>query len=199
MPLDLDSTDPMYLLGRVVGRLEGAFLRRSDRRVSDTGLLDVLLTRPAVGLPLLLKAFPDAKGDGILAILPAGGLPKGPVKIEDQGPYWMGYYHQRGQDQRDLALTTQFTPTVLRQIGETLYGPDHWQAEMARALGLGDTARVRAWMADGSSRRRRVPPGVCRDLLALLRQNAAEAKQIADKLDEAIKKQQDEGEGEQIG
>lgn len=183
MPLDLDVTDPMYLLGRLVAHLEQGNPRD---RASDGPLLDTLLVYPAKGLPLLLAHFRKRLSDPsvveMMDILPLSGLPKGPVKIEDQSCYWTGYYHQRNQDHRDRDLADRFTPDVLRRVGEALFGPDHWQAEMTRALGLTDSSRVRAWISDNPAKRRRVPAGVCRDLLVMLRDKSAMAKSIADEI-----------------
>ncbi len=182
MPLDLDCTDPMYLLGRAIATIEGAWPQAAGSRVSDGPILDTLLVYPAKGFAMLRKRFGQRMTSQhvapIIEILPSE-LPRGPVPIEQQGAYWMGYYHQRGQDQRDYNLTKKFTPDIVINVGETLFGPDHWQAEMARALRLSDSSRVRDWIRDNEEKRRRVPPGICRDLLAMLRQKSAEAKALA--------------------
>ena len=192
MAIDLDCRHPMYLLGRVVSALEGPFPSEPTIRKTTHGLLDNLLTRPAKALPLLLARFPGHTGNPvaakIMALLPID-LPAGPVDVEEQTYYWTGYYHQRGHEQEFLKtlkktrLQEKFTPEVLARVGAALFGPDHWQAEMARALHLNDRARVGAWMSDNPDKRRSVPAGVCWDLLAMLRQKSTEAKSLADEIE----------------
>lgn len=189
MPLDLENANTMYLMGRVVALLEGAYPSDPNKEL-NAGLLDALLMRPATAFPLVLKKFRGRATEQfvarVIAKLPAD-LPRGPVDVEDQAPYWMGYYHQRGQDQQDIKIMRKFTPDVLRRVGEVLFGFDHWQAEMTRALGLEDSSRVRAWISDNPSKRRSVPPDMCRTLLALLRQRSSESRDLADKIDGADK------------
>jgi hypothetical protein len=186
MPLDLDCTDPMYLLGRVVAVIDEGHAKRA-KRVSDGPELDILLSSPARGFGLLSRKFGRRMSEPhvaeMMAILPQD-LPAGPVSIEDQGPFWLGYYHQRGAERADYALSAKFDPDTLRAVGEALYGPDHWQAEMTRALGLTDSSRIRAWLSDNRAKRRRVPAGVCRDLIAMLRHKSDACRALASEIGE---------------
>ena len=52
---------------------------------------------------------------------------------------------------------------LLTQAGQALFG-SRWQTEMARALDLSDARRIRGWLMG----ERRIPPGIWRDLLALI-------------------------------
>lgn len=57
--------------------------------------------------------------------------------------------------------------TLLREVGEALYGP-RWQSEMARALGIAERT-VRHWLAGRQNPR----PGIWRDLHRIARERGA--------------------------
>lgn len=61
----------------------------------------------------------------------------------------------------------------LRRYGEALYG-SRWQTELARALKLSSSRRVRQWL----SGERGIPAGVWSDLDALVRKRRAELSRI---------------------
>lgn len=62
----------------------------------------------------------------------------------------------------------------LRRYGEALYG-SRWQTELARALKLSSSRRVRQWL----SGERGIPAGVWDDLDALAKERRAELSRIA--------------------
>jgi len=72
------------------------------------------------------------------------------------------------------------TATELQQAGVALFGPSHWQTNLALLL-LGkrgsETSRIRNWLAGEP-----IPAGIRRDLVAALRQKAREATEVADRL-----------------
>ena len=74
----------------------------------------------------------------------------------------------------------RLTPAELRAAGEALWG-ERWQAEMTRALGLTDTARVRQAL----SGRRPIPAGWLPELVEMLRARGNGALQLAERLAEA--------------
>jgi len=141
--------------------------------------LDVLLVQPATGLALITKhkAFASADRDVVdplLAKLQADIKdPVGGVKVEDQGPFWLGYYHYLSA----LEHARNWGPEQLERAGKLLYG-DRWQSDLARALGVGDR-RVREW-ASGD---RRPPAGVWADIAALLRQRQQEGIALLQELE----------------
>lgn len=64
------------------------------------------------------------------------------------------------------------TPAILRRVGEALYGP-RWQSDMARALKINDSARIREWM-----RGARPIPDLTSDLLVLLDERQREQEEV---------------------
>ena len=141
----------------------------------DDAILDQLLVAPATGLALLQKTdkFQAADQDAISHIidkLPADlSDPKGGVNIEDQGPFWIGYYQYIGA----MAAAKKYGPAELSTAGQALYG-DRWQTDLSRDLGLSDGRRIRQWMAD----ERPIPAGVWADISALLRQRQTTIKAV---------------------
>ncbi|NDL70493.1 transcriptional regulator [Vreelandella alkaliphila] len=73
-------------------------------------------------------------------------------------------------------------PKQLEEIGTALYG-ERWQSDMARALGIKDSRRIRAFMSEERS----IPPGIWHELAALLRTRGKAALELADQLDSNIK------------
>lgn len=173
MPLDPINHDPLYLIGRLA-----ALSERGGQRLGEDDLA-LLTVTPAAGLgqigPRLTARHDQDEIADVMALLAAETVPAGPLKIEAQGPYWLGYYQQRAA----LAKARTITPERLRQIGETLWGST-WQTEMARSLDLADSARVREWLRGA----RRVPGGVAVELMARLRQQSAAARALATDLEQ---------------
>lgn len=130
-------------------------------------VFDVVVVRPATGLTLLKRhigtidaADPrHAEFEALIRRLPAD--PAGGVSAENQGPFWLGYYHYATALDRSAAVG----PAGLERIGEALYGP-RWQTDLARDLELSDARRVRQWMAG----ERPIPPGVWVDIGTLIKQ-----------------------------
>lgn len=182
MSLDLDRTDPMYLLGRFVATIEGTASKPIDRHVLGGSELEILLRTPAKGFGMLQRKFWRRMSDPdvakMIAILPTD-LPRGPIPVADHGLYWLGYYDQRSHDRRNADIAGRLDASTLRRVGEALFGPDRWQAEMARALGLDNSASLRQWIGENPVA---VPAGICRDLAAMLHRKSAETKALADEI-----------------
>lgn len=73
------------------------------------------------------------------------------------------------------------TPDDLAEVGRALFGA-RWQTDMAEALKLGDSARIRQFLRGD----RPVPQGIRRELVALLRARAGEAEALANRLEAAV-------------
>lgn len=69
-------------------------------------------------------------------------------------------------------------PKELEEIGTALYG-ERWQSDIARALGIKDSRRIRAFMAEERS----IPAGIWKELAELLRARGKAALDLADKID----------------
>ncbi|MFG1414081.1 hypothetical protein V5G24_23550 [Xanthobacter sp. VTT E-85241] len=168
MPLDTKSTNPAYLMGRLCAMV----YPDSVADIPPTTVAAIFRS-PMAGLALLrprLDNSPDV--EEIIEALDPGA--EGPLKGEAQGPYWLGYYHQRAT----AALASRLAVEDLRRIGEVLYGP-RWQTEMAQALRFGDSARIRQFLSGA----RPIPAGIYADTMALLRHKSETAKALADELE----------------
>lgn len=130
-------------------------------------IINTVTTMPATGVALLAKRLTtmvqdDLRHEEIAALmgrLPADlSDPPGGVKAEDQGPFWLGYYHYAA----GLVRAQDLGPEDLEKVGQALYG-QRWQTDIARDLELTDARRVRQWMAG----ERPIPAGVWTDLAAL--------------------------------
>lgn len=71
----------------------------------------------------------------------------------------------------------KITPDILKTVGNALYGTQ-WQTDLAKALNLSSTRRLRAWIAG----ERNIPQAIRGELIELLLQNSKETKEIAKKL-----------------
>ena len=69
------------------------------------------------------------------------------------------------------------TATLIRQVGEALWGERHWRAEMADALGVDDRP-LRRWCAGEVE----PPPGVWRDLAEIIESRRAQLSHVRDEL-----------------
>lgn len=133
---------------------------------TDQTIIDQLLVAPATGLALLTKSGAAKNADPdhlqeLIGRLPADlADPKGGVKVDAQGPFWVGYYHYV----RALDAAKNYGADELAAAGSALYG-DRWQTDLARDLGLSDGRRIRQWLAG----ERPIPPGVWSDIAGLLR------------------------------
>lgn len=164
-------TTTMYTLGQ---------LARAIWPAGDTPapILDALLAQPAMGLALATKHKAAAEANqedlaALIARLPAD-LTSGPVKIEDQGPFWLGYYHYLAA----LDRAKRWGPEQLARAGQLLYG-ERWQSELARAIDVNDR-RVRQWIAS----ERPIPPGIWADIAGLLRQRNEEGLALLREMEE---------------
>lgn len=163
----------MYTLGQ----LARAIWPKGD---APAALVDLLLTQPATGLAQVLKSAAAKRADteqieALIARLPADiADPPHGVRIEDQGPYWTGYYHYLTAIERSRNLG----PEHLAKAGTLLYG-ERWQSDLARALNVGDR-RVREWIAGD----RKIPPGIWADIAGLLRQRSNEGLALLRELDQ---------------
>jgi CRISPR-associated protein Csd1 len=115
MALDVTSTDPAYLLGRLFGAFTYAERSYADRgaTIRDKYMAGASAT-PARIFPVLMKGYEHnraglAKAGGqkigagikaekavaaILAQLPGGGDLPASLPLEDQGRFFVGFYHQ---------------------------------------------------------------------------------------------------------
>lgn len=157
----MDMQDIMYTLGMIAR----AIWPGGD---VPPAILDQMLIRPEAGLALATqhKAGQSADQEQLADLfkrLPAPPFrpdPEKGLKTEDQGPFWIGFYHfASGQE-----FAKKYGPDHLRVIGEALYG-ERWQSDIARDLNV-DSRRVRQWLAS----ERPIPAGIWVELAAKLRQ-----------------------------
>jgi hypothetical protein len=165
----MKQRNPTYVMGMIARAM---FL---DDDI-PTALLNTLLTRPASALAELTKRkdWVDRQEHiaPLVALLPADlADPKSGIKVEDQGPFWLGYY----QYQRAISRADQYGADDLAHIGKLLYGDNHWQAGLARDLDV-DPRRIRQWL----SQERPIPTTIWLDLNHMLTR-----RQIA--IDDALK------------
>lgn len=166
------DTETMYALGQ---------LARAIWPAGDVppAILDTMLVRPLTGFGLATSHAAAKKADqGQLADLinkipPGLSDPPGGVAIEDQGPFWAGYYHYLAA----LDRAKKWGPTHLERAGMLLYG-DRWQSDLARALGVGDR-RVREWVSGD----RRPSAGVWADIAGLLRQRQQAGQALLEEME----------------
>lgn len=139
--------------------------------------LDTLLTMPATGLALTIRSAKKTNAehiDDLVDKLPADlADPKGGVKTEDQGPFWIGYYHYLSA----LDAAKKYGASELAAAGVALYG-DRWQTDLARGLGLSDGRRIRQWLAG----ERPIPPGAWSDIAGLLRHRQISIQSVLNNL-----------------
>lgn len=166
------AAETMYTLGQIARAIWPA------GNVPPT-ILDALLVKPASGLALAV-AHKDAKradADDLAALvakLPADlSDPRGGVKMQDQGPFWLGHYHYLAA----LDHADRWGAAHLTKAGTLLFG-DRWQSDLARAIGVSDRS-VRGWVAG----ERKPPAGVWADIAALLRQRSNEGLALLRELD----------------
>ncbi|MVT38517.1 hypothetical protein GO497_21140 [Acidovorax citrulli] len=88
--------DTMRILGQIT-----RIVFKSERLPPN--ILMALLSKPSLGMGLLMKSseairaldpnhkYHDARIARLVAKLPAE-LPSGPIGVEAQGPFWLGYY-----------------------------------------------------------------------------------------------------------
>jgi len=167
--LSLESKDPLYRLGRVLGLVE----TYPSFGAADSATVDTLTTRPLAGFALLqreitarLRGKAAANvADGVAHIMAeVDEIPVGPIAIAKTSQFWMGYYHQKH------GVSRKISPDELRQAGEALYG-EQWQSDLARALDI-NPRRIREMLERGS-----VPPWVRAEIYGLL---VAKSKVTAD-------------------
>ncbi len=140
---------------------------------------EVVLTRPASGLALALKSRANANTkqgavmDIVSSLSDITDPPNG-VSAEDQGQFWLGYYHYLTA----IEYARKYGATELCRAGEALYGA-RWQSDLSRALGLSDPSRLRQWLSGA----RPIPVGVWADVCTLLRQRQTSIDMILAGLD----------------
>ncbi len=169
MPLDPKSSNIHYLVGRLCGAIYPDSVSCIPPNITAQCLRD-----PVKGLGMLTLPNTPAVAE-IMDAMPADP-PRfdGGADIKLQGDFWLGYYHQRSSTKR----ARTFTPDLLQRAGETLFG-ERWQTDMANALGLGDSARIRQMLTG----RRPVPPGIAATVVAMLRQASEASRVLADEID----------------
>jgi hypothetical protein len=165
------DSEVMYTLGQLT--------RCAFPGGAEPTITDVIVAKPATGLAKIMQSLPaQTKGEDFERLvnrLPADlSDPLGGVKVEDQGPFWIGYYHwlSSTNDARSKG------PDELAEAGQALYG-ERWQTDLARDLGIADARRVRQWMTGD----RPIPAGVWADIARLLRQRGLNAISLSGKLE----------------
>jgi len=153
--MNLEKT--MHTLGRIC-RMVWPEVGDADETVVET-----ITKLPAQGFGLLCSthAFQSAMDDPtierLVSSLPVD-LPTGPLKIELQGPFYIGFYQQAHK----INLSKALGKDDLRIIGEALFGAT-WQSELARQLDIKDSRRIREWLSGDRS----IPAGVWLELAEL--------------------------------
>lgn len=154
----MDMQDIMYTLGMIARAIwPGGEV--------PPAILDQMLAKPATGLGLAIRHKAGQAADqeqlaDLIDRLPPLKDPEGGVDIEDQGPFWIGFYRYLD----GLEFAGKYGPEQLRIIGEALYG-ERWQSDIARDLNV-DSRRVRQWLAS----ERPIPAGIWVELAAKMRQ-----------------------------
>lgn len=164
--------DTMYALGQIC-RCIWPWGSAGDRPVPKN-IIDTVLTRPASGLAMMIKhpANTREKQADIAHLvdkLDDINDPPGGIKAEDQGPFWIGYYHYASA----IAASKKYGADELTAAGQALYG-DRWQTDLSRALKLSDARRIRQWLTGD----RPIPVGVWAEIAALLRQKQITIKSV---------------------
>lgn len=168
MPLDTKSTTPAYLIGRL-----SAIAYPESIGDIPAATMSKVFVQPMAAVALLHPHLPrTAEVEEIMDTLDPDTA--GPLKVEAQGPFWLGYYHQRAAG----AAAARLSAEDIRRAGEALYG-SRWQTEMAAALGFGDSARIRQFLSGA----RPIPAGVYADAMALLRHKSETTRALADELE----------------
>lgn len=155
------KSEQMYIFGKITAVAEqyGDF---------TPAIFDKFVSSPLATLGIIKnreewKAAMRNDGEELAALfakIPADiADPKGGVKIEEQGSFWIGYYHRKHLN----SIKGELTPEYLAEAGELLFG-EHWQTPMAEALGLSDTARIRQWLSKGN-----IPVGIWSEIDHMLR------------------------------
>lgn len=127
---------------------------------------NIALTKPVSGLGLLSKRpeFKNADQDELMTLIDKipnnMADPDNGVSIEDQGPFWIGFYHYATHTEQ----SDKYGASELIKAGQALYG-ERWQTDLARDLGLSDARRIRQWL----SNERKIPPSIWGDIAGLLR------------------------------
>lgn len=128
-------------------------------------ILNMICIRPASLLAAMTKhkdntaAKQEAITELVAKIDDICDPPNG-VSLDDQGPFWIGYYHYAYATRK----ANEYGPKELEIAGKALFG-DRWQTDLANALNLSDARRVRQWL----TKERSIPAGVWADILGLLR------------------------------
>ena len=173
MPLDTFHSTIHYLAGRL------AALAYPDSAADiPSDVTAAALANPVTAIPMMTEALALADQEHVTEVterIPADcpTFPRG-ARLELQGDFWTGYYHQRAATRDAKSLT----PDKLRAIGEALWG-ERWQTDMASTLGFSDSARIRQFLSGA----RRPAPGVTADLLAIMRQRGQAINAIADEIE----------------
>lgn len=171
------TDNPMYVLGMICRHI---WPWPNGDHAMPNNIMEMMLSRPmtAFGLTSRRPEMRDCNQEQLaelMARLPADfadPMPGKKVSDEDQGRYWIGYYHYLSA----MDHAKKYGADDLTKCGETLFG-EHWQAPMSEALDLSDAARLRQWLKHGN-----IPPGVWVDIAALLRQRSIMLDQLLKKL-----------------
>lgn len=152
----------MHTLGRIC-RMVWPEVGDADETVVET-----ITKLPAQGFGLLCSthAFQAVMDDPTVERLVSGlpvDMPAGPLKIEHQGPFYIGFYQQAHK----INLSKSLAPEDLRVSGEALFGST-WQSELARQLGIKDSRVIRQWL----SSERKIPATIWLEIAELAKDRA---------------------------
>lgn len=157
----MDTRKTIYSLGEIAG----AIWPPTRSNGIPANILSLVAARPASLLAAMTKHRDNTKdkeelvADLIAKITDICDPPNG-VSLDDQSPFWLGYYHYGYASDRAI----KYGPAELEFAGQALFG-DRWQTDLANALQLSDARRIRQWMAG----ERKIPVGVWADICGLLR------------------------------
>ena len=172
MPLDTANTDPMYRLGRIAALVGGYIHPLSISTIT----IDRLVSHPLEGLALLMReavgnvrgGLADNMHEGVSRLTEGLELPA-TVNVEETGPFWLGYYHQRH------ARKLRMSGADLERAGVALYG-DRWQSALARDLNINDR-RIREYMERGGA-----PSWIRAEIFGLLAVKSRTTHELAEEI-----------------
>ena len=174
MPLDRTNKKPMQLIGRLAALAETA-----ENRL-PLSLVDLALVFPIRALPNLKRRIRKAGNTEIAGEvfdqIDLATIPGGPVPIDKQSDYWIGYYHQCGYPRHVAASRND-----LEEAGLALFG-SCWQTDMAQLLRYSDAAHLRAVLRYD----RPIAGGALADLVAELRQRSVVTAKVAERLEKLL-------------
>jgi hypothetical protein len=161
----------MYTIGMIFRAIFGSDM--------PTSFINTAPVRPIQAIGLLSKRTERENADQnelahLFSKLPSDlADPTNGMPIDDQGPFWIGFYHWVSATE----YAKKYGPDELAAVGKILYG-EQWQTNIARDLNLSDARRIRQWMTGD----RKIPAGVWSDIAGLLQHKQLITGMMLDKL-----------------